>query len=76
VSNINSNALNLVSITPKIDINEKFKFFDFIEAGPETRPGLPGPASKPGRAFYITKLDPVENASDQGLGSRNKLKHV
>jgi hypothetical protein len=44
VSNININALNLVSITPKIDINEKFKFFDFIEAGPETRPGLPGPA--------------------------------
>jgi hypothetical protein len=66
VSNINSNALNLVSITPRIDIKEKFKFFNFIEAGPETRPGLLGPASKPGRPFYITKLDPVEARATKG----------
>jgi hypothetical protein len=38
VSNIDSNALNLVSITPKIDRKENFKFFNFIEAMPETRP--------------------------------------
>jgi hypothetical protein len=58
VSNIKSNALNLVSTTPKIDIKE----INFIEA--RLKPDRAcqaqigrgrGPASKPGQPFKITK---------------------